>query len=237
MDRIRSIMAGVGDNDVKVGESSPPPPPHPLGVLIGAWPTQVNREMFPMETNVTVVLVTEATSTPEEMESFIRSTRQLRPDVKFVIQSGKARKVRQDEAPASGLPIHPGRRVGGCCLWSPLSFAGAGGRGDAQRVDQAPASLLGGRHVQRETRRAAAPQFPRLPQLTCGSSALQAGGSRATTGILATMVMLKQCKSVTLYGFGEPVKGQAFAPFHFYDVWPPAACRRVVFFALFRSLL
>ncbi len=46
-----------------------------------------------METNVTVVLVAEATSLRAEMESFIRLTRQLRPDVKVVVLSGKARKV------------------------------------------------------------------------------------------------------------------------------------------------
>ena len=48
--------------------------------------------------------------------------------------------------------------------------------------------------------------------------ASQAGGLRATTGILATTVMLRQCKSVTLYGFGPPQKGPEAAPFHFYDV-------------------
>eukprot|EP00192_Tetraselmis_astigmatica_P003331 CAMPEP_0117665230 /NCGR_PEP_ID=MMETSP0804-20121206/9694_1 /TAXON_ID=1074897 /ORGANISM="Tetraselmis astigmatica, Strain CCMP880" /LENGTH=545 /DNA_ID=CAMNT_0005472619 /DNA_START=662 /DNA_END=2297 /DNA_ORIENTATION=+ len=136
IERLQSIMSGVGDDNMKV-----------------------NRERFPLERNVSVVLVTEVTSTREEMESFIRAARQLRPDVKAVIQSGKARKVIEEML----------------FVWSKRLKACYG-------IDTA-----------------------------------NAGGSRATTGILATIVMLKQCQSVTLYGFGPPAKGPNSAPFHFYD--------------------
>jgi len=70
---LKSIMAGVGDSDVKVAAGR-----------------------FPIEKNVTVILVAEASSTRQEMEQFIRAARAIRPDVKVVIQSGKTRKVVED---------------------------------------------------------------------------------------------------------------------------------------------
>lgn len=49
---------------------------------------------FPLEKQVTVVLVTELSSLRQEMEGFIRAARNLRPDVKVVIKSGNTRDVR-----------------------------------------------------------------------------------------------------------------------------------------------
>mmetsp|Transcript_32635 Transcript_32635/g.58426 ORF Transcript_32635/g.58426 Transcript_32635/m.58426 type:complete len:575 (+) Transcript_32635:340-2064(+) len=136
---LKSIMAGVGDSDVKVAAGR-----------------------FPIEKNVTVILVAEASSTRQEMEQFIRAARAIRPDVKVVIQSGKTRKVVEDM-----LSIWT-RRLKSC--WG---------------VD----TTKGGKAV----------------------------GERATTGILATVAMLRQCSNVTLYGFGPPLRGTGSAPFHFYD--------------------
>eukprot|EP00873_Tetraselmis_striata_P000811 jgi/Tetstr1/421075/TSEL_012120.t1 len=136
---LKSIMAGVGDSDVKVAAGR-----------------------FPIEKNVTVILVAEASSTRQEMEQFIRAARAIRPDVKVVIQSGKTRKVVEDM-----LAIWT-RRLKAC--WG---------------LDT-----------------------------TNGSKDV---GSRATTGILATIAMLRQCDNVTLYGFGPPLRGTGSAPFHFYD--------------------
>jgi len=136
LDRLRTITEAIGASDVRI--------------------SGIGR--FPMEKNVTVVLVTEVTSLREEMQMFIRASRNLRPDVKVMIQSGKARKVIEDM-----LDIWKTRLT--ACF---------------------------------------------------GLDTREEHGGRATTGILATMVMMKQCRSVTLYGFGPPSANSTGSGFHYY---------------------
>jgi len=113
---LKSIMAGVGDSDVKVAAGR-----------------------FPIEKNVTVILVAEASSTRQEMEQFIRAARAIRPDVKVVIQSGKTRKVFAENLSFCFCEICPR-----ASLTFYLMVAGCGGH--ACHLDSAPESLLGFGH-------------------------------------------------------------------------------------------
>eukprot|EP00951_Prasinocladus_malaysianus_P021406 scaffold176963_cov22-Prasinocladus_malaysianus.AAC.1 len=54
---------------------------------------QMKNARFPLEKNVSVVLVTEEGSLKEEMERFIVVARKLRPDIHPVLLAGKTRKV------------------------------------------------------------------------------------------------------------------------------------------------
>mmetsp|Transcript_39908 Transcript_39908/g.113198 ORF Transcript_39908/g.113198 Transcript_39908/m.113198 type:complete len:576 (+) Transcript_39908:233-1960(+) len=71
--KLKNVLQGVGDSEVKV-----------------------NDGYFPLEKNTTVILVTEMTSLRTEMESFIRAARKLRPDVSMVVESGKTREIVED---------------------------------------------------------------------------------------------------------------------------------------------
>lgn len=184
---------------------------------------QVAAGRFPIEKNVTVILVAEASSTRQEMEQFIRAARAIRPDVKVVIQSGKTRKVFAENLSFCFCEICPR-----ASLTFYLMVAGCGGH--ACHLDSAPESLLGfghykwlkGRRIYLQNR-SSINAVMRNVSLSIGMVAhqmlrAQDVGSRATTGILATIAMLRQCDNVTLYGFGPPLRGTGSAPFHFYDV-------------------
>jgi len=136
IEQLQSVLNGVGKSHVKV-----------------------NNSHFPLETNVTAILVAEATTLSSEIEGFTRAVKKLRPDVNVVVYSGKTRLIVED--------------------------------------------MLDNWYTQ---------------LVAChGIRPPEGQGARATSGILATMVMMRQCKHVTLFGFGPAAKGLESAPYHYYS--------------------
>eukprot|EP00873_Tetraselmis_striata_P036288 jgi/Tetstr1/456552/TSEL_043274.t1 len=114
---------------------------------------------YPLEPNVTMILITEAKSRASDAVQFARAIKPVRPDVKILVSSGKLRRASEE------LLVNWTRRQKFCI-----------GR-DTGKNNQ----------------------------------------NRGTTGLLAVTTMVKLCKEVVVYGFGQPRNGTSAAGYHYYS--------------------